>query len=374
MSFRIGRIWGFPIEIHLSWFIILVLVVWTFSVGLFPHIQALAGLPAWQYWAMGVVTALFFFLSVLIHELAHSYVAIRNGMGIGGITLFVFGGVSKITEEPRTAELELKMAIAGPLMSLVLGGVFWGIGFAAQAALAPVQVVAVASYLGTINLILGVFNLIPGFPLDGGRVFRAIVWHYTHDLVRSSRYASLLGQGVGYAFMLWGVFQLLGGFALNGIWIALIGFFIVGAAQNAYQQVLVQRALAGMPVERVMQRDVPRVDPGISLRDVVDHYFIGHDYNAYPVVQNDNLVGVVTADDVRQVPRDQWYETKVGDVTRRVDARALVDENEDAWDALSKMLNNDAGRMLVVHEGHLEGILTRDSIMNVVRTKLQLGT
>ena len=372
MSFRLGRIWGFPIEIDISWFLVFLLVAWSLSAGYYPRVfpnQSVA-----LNWGIGVITALLFFVSVLIHELAHSYVAIKNGLSIGGITLFLFGGVSKLTQEPQTPELELKMSAAGPLTSLALGGIFYGLGLGARALGLPAPVVAVAAYLAVINVILAIFNLVPGFPLDGGRVLRAILWRSTGSLERATRYASFAGQGFGYLLMAWGAYQLCGGGLIGGAWMLFIGWFLVSAAQNAYQQVVLQRALSGVPVERIMQRDVPRIPPDMLLRDLVDEYFMRQDYAAYPVVEDDCLVGIITVDDVREVPREMWASTMVRQAARHTDEHRIIDEDEDAWDALTQMLQNDARRLLVVRNGHLEGVVSRESILHLVRAKMQLGT
>ncbi|MBI3945307.1 MAG: site-2 protease family protein [Armatimonadetes bacterium] len=369
MTFRLGRIWGLPIEIDATWFIIFALVTWSLSAGYFPRL--FPEQPATLNWLLGAVAALLLFASVLVHELAHSYVAMRNGLDIGGITLFLFGGVSKMTQEPGTPDLELKMAAAGPATSVLLGGLFWVIAQGLLAADAPVQIAAVAGYLAFINVILAVFNLVPGFPLDGGRVLRALLWRATGSLERATRYASYGGQGFGYLLMFLGFLWVLSGALVAGVWFIIIGWFLAGAAQSAYQQVIVRRALSGVPVERIMQRDVPRVACDTPLRDLVDEYFMRYDYSAYPVVEGEDLVGIVTVDDVREVPREEWAGTAVRQVVRPPDEHRLIDEKDDAWDALMQMAQLGARRLLVVHDGHLEGIVSRDSVLQVVRHKMQ---
>lgn len=372
MSFRIGRVWGFPIEIDVSWFVIFALFAWSLSTIVFP--QMLPNAPASLDWALGTVATLLLFASVLVHELAHSYVAVKNHLPIGGITLFLFGGVSKMTEEPRNPRLELRMSVAGPLTSLVLGGLFWAIGVGARAIGAPLPLIAVAGYLALINVLLAIFNLLPGFPLDGGRVLRAILWQTTGSLERATRYASYSGQAFGYLFMLLGLFMLFSGNFIGGIWLGLIGWFLVSMAQSAYQQMVLQRALSGVPVERIMQREVPHVPPDLSLRDLVDDYFMRQDYSAYPVMAGENLLGIVTVEDVRDVPREEWDATRVADVARPADAHRTIDEREDAWHALTQMLQEDVRRLLVVRDGHLEGVVSRDGVLHVVRAKMQLQT
>jgi len=372
MSFRLGKIWGFPVEIDISWFIIFALFAWSLSTRVFPTL--LPGGAASINWTLGVIAALLLFASVLVHELAHSYVAIKNGLPIGGITLFLFGGVSKMMEEPRSPGLELRMSAAGPLTSLVLGGLFWAFSNGARAVGLPAPVIAVAGYLAIINVLLAIFNMLPGFPLDGGRVLRAILWQSTGSLDRATRYASYSGQAFGYLFMLMGVFILFSGNFLGGIWIGVIGWFLVSMAQTAYQQLVVRRALSGVTVERIMQREVPAIDPQLTLRDLVDQYFMRHDYAAYPVVEGERLLGIVTVEDVRDTPREEWDTTTVVEAARPADAHRTIDESEDAWHALSQMLQEDVRRLLVVRDGRLEGVVSRDGVLRVVRTKLQLGT
>jgi Zn-dependent protease/CBS domain-containing protein len=370
MSFRIGRVWGFPIEIDVSWFIIFALVAWTLSAGYFP--QLFPDAPASINWVTGVIASLLFFASVLVHELAHSYVAIRNGLDVGGITLFLFGGVSRITREPHSPELELKMSAAGPATSVLLGVLFWGLGYGARSIGLSGHVVAAAGYLALINVILAIFNMVPGFPLDGGRVLRALLWRFTGSLERASRYASYSGQGFGYLLMVGGVLFILSGNLIGGVWFIFIGWFLVGAAQNAYQQVLLKRALSGIPIERIMQRDVPHLDPSLPLRDVVDDYLVRQDYSAYPVMEGDQLVGILTIDEVRNVPRARWDAMTAGEAATPPDEHRVIDEREDAWEALMRMMQENARRLLVVRDGRLEGVVSRDGILQVVRTKMQL--
>ncbi len=373
VSLRIGKLLGVPISIDISWLVIFALIVYTLAVGYFP--QANPSFTPAMNWLAGIIAGLMLFASVILHELMHSYVAKKNGIGIGGITLFIFGGVSRMRDEPRTPEAELKMAIAGPATSFALAAVFWGIAIAGGSRLLGPLGYQIALYLAFINLMLGVFNMLPGFPLDGGRVLRAILWGSLNNLDRATRYASYVGQAFAYLFIFAGFagMLLLRGFFLSGLWLVFIGWFLNNAAQQSYQQIALRRALSGVDVHRVMSTDFPQVDPGMCLDDFVHDYLLKYDYTAFPVTHEDNLCGVITVNEVRNIPRDRWPFMAVRDVARPPEEEAVIDENDDAFDALMHMAEGNLNRLLVMHDGKLKGIVTQDSIINIVRTKLQLG-
>jgi len=370
---RLGKLLGVPITVDVSWFVIFALIVYTLAVGYFPHVNP--NLSPGMNWLGGILAGLLLFASVLLHELMHSYVAKRNGIGISGITLFIFGGVSRMRDEPRTPEAELKMAIAGPITSFALAAIFWIIAiFAGRAFLGELGYQVVA-YLALINFILGVFNMLPGFPLDGGRVLRAILWGSLNSLDRATRYASYVGQFFGYMFIFVGFagMLMLRGFFLSGLWLVFIGWFLNNAAQQSYQQVALRRALSGVDVHRVMTTDFPHVNPSMCLDDFVHDYLLRYDYSAFPVAEDEDLLGIITVNEVRDIPRERWPHTAVSEVARPPDEEKVIDENDDAFDALMHMAEGNLGRLLVMHEGKLKGMVTQDSIINLVRTKLQLG-
>lgn len=373
LSLKIGRLLGVPISVDISWLVIFALIVYTLAVGYFP--QTNPNFTPAMNWLAGVLAGLMLFVSVLLHELMHSYVAKKNHIGIAGITLFIFGGVSRMTDEPRTPEAEFKMATAGPATSFALAGLFWLIVVFGGRPLLGELGYQVVRYLALINLMLGIFNMLPGFPLDGGRVLRAILWGSLGDLDRATRYASFVGQAFGYTFIALGFagMLLLRGFFLNGLWLVFIGWFLNNAAQQSYQQIALRRALSGVNVSRVMSTDFPHVDPSMCLDDFVHDYLLKYDYTAFPVTEGDNLVGVITVNEVRDLPREKWPETPVSAVTHPTEEERVIDENDDAFDALMHMAEGNLGRLLVMHDGKLKGIVTQDSIFNIVRTKLQLG-
>jgi len=370
MSIKIGRLLGIPIRIDISWLVIFALIVYSLGAVYFP--QTHPNFSKAMDWLGGVIAALLLFASVLLHELMHSYVAKKNGLPVGGITLFIFGGVSQLMEEPRTPEVELKMAIAGPATSIILGLVLMAMARAvgnASNSLAN----AVLGYLGLINITLGIFNLIPGFPLDGGRVLRAILWGSLNNLDKATRIAASIGQGFGYLFILGGFLIMLTGQFLSGLWLVFIGWFLNNAAQQSYQQVILRKALSGVDVHRVMTTDFPHVEPETTIDSFVHDYLLKYDYSAFPVSEGENLIGIITVNEVRNIPRETWHDVKVREIVQPPDAERTIDENDDAFDALIHMAQGNSPRLLVIHDGKLRGMVTQDSIINIVRTKLQLG-
>ncbi|MEN6520559.1 MAG: site-2 protease family protein [Armatimonadota bacterium] len=370
-GYRLGEIAGFEINIDWSWLIILFLVTYSLAAYYFPDVNPGMSVPV--NWVMGFIAALLLFASVLAHELMHSVVARRYGIEIKGITLFIFGGVSQTGAEPETPKVEFYMAIAGPLTSLILGGAFYLLAAVGASGKWPMPVVAITGYLGLINIILAIFNMVPGFPLDGGRVLRSGLWAWTKSLERSTRYASYSGQGFGYLLMGFGLFNILGGAFIGGIWMIFIGWFLAGAAKSSYEQVVFREALSGVDVERVMTAEVPTVSPDVSVEDFVTDYLMRQEFTCYPVVEDDRILGVVSIDEVRALPRDRWMYTPVREITEPVESEMKVSKEDGAWDALMKLAAEDRRRLLVMHNGTLDGTVTQENILRLVRTKMQLG-
>lgn len=365
---RLGNILGFEINIDWSWLLIFFLVVFTLANGYFPM---RANFSVATNWVLGVTAALLLFASVLIHELSHSVMARRNGIDVKGITLFIFGGVSQTAEEPKSARAEFWITIVGPLTSLALG-VFFGLLAASGRALGwPSEALMLASYLSWINIALAIFNLVPGFPLDGGRVLRSIVWGITNNLTKATQYASFSGQMFGYLLMGFGFLQIvvLGSLA-GGLWMVFIGWFLAGAARSSYEQLVVRQALSGISVEKVMTTDVPEIDYNMPVREFVDNQLLRHDYACYPVMRGDEVLGVLGAEEVRKVPSQMWDLTPVGEIAHRVDGAYKIQAGDDVWDALTRLASDDVCRLLVMEDNHLKGTLGREAIYRLVRTKL----
>jgi len=367
-SVKLGKIAGIPIGLHYTWFIIFILVTVSLAIFFFP-----ATYPLWStsvYWIVGIATSLLFFASVVAHELAHSLVARRFGVPVRDITLFLFGGVAAITKEVERPVEELLMAISGPLTSLVLSGLFQLLGMATSARAEPVA--AGAFYLAGINLALAIFNLLPGFPMDGGRVFRAIVWAATGNYQKSTRIAAWLGQAFAYLMIIGGVVMVLMG-NFDGLWLALIGWFIDNAASASYRQVRLQEQLRGHTAAELMRTECASVPADTSLATLVNSHILPEGQRCFLVTDHDELKGLVTLHEVKQVPKDKWPTTDVGHAMTQMDSLLAVSPDTDAYTVLERMSEKDVNQIPVVSEGHLVGIIARDSILRFIQAKTDLG-
>ncbi len=368
-SFRIFRVGGIDIDINLSWLIILALLTVSLATTWYP--QTVPHLSQSGYWIMGFVASLLLFASVLLHELAHSLVARWRGLPVSSITLFIFGGVSNLQQEPQTAGVEFQMAIVGPLTSLIIGGLMLYLsGFFTPGA--PI-VAATLAYLGIVNLLLGVFNMIPGFPLDGGRVLRSIIWGISGSLRTATRWASGIGQFIAFLFIFWGLVQFFGGQYLNGIWIGFIGWFLLQAAQAANSHVMLDSLLRGVRVETVMSPVSLSVPADLSIQQVVDGTILPHGLRAVPVMQNDQLIGLITLGDIRHVPREQWTQTPASSVMVPLARLHTVMPQQNLSDVLPLLAGNDINQVPVVREGQLVGMLSRDAVIHYLEVRRSLG-
>ena len=304
--FKIMTIGGIDIKVHWSWAIILLLVTFQLAVGYFP--LQMPGESEVLYWGLGLIAALLLFLSVLLHELSHSFTAKARGLKVRDITLFIFGGVSNIEQEPKTALDEFLVAVVGPLTSLILAAVFFGLE---QVVSPPVHQVgagaaAVLQYMAFINFLLGLFNLIPGFPLDGGRVLRSIVWGLTRNLPTATRVAGFIGQLVAYGFIFWGLYQTFFLSDFSGLWLAFIGWYLLSAAQQSVAGTVMRESLRGMTVGQVME-PVPQVAaPHMTIAQLLTQFILPYNLRAVPVAEDGRLAGIVTLGDIKDVPQDQW--------------------------------------------------------------------
>lgn len=370
---RLGQIGGITIRIDFSWFIIFGLLVVLLGIQLpllAPHMAPLS------YWVAALLTSALFFASVLAHELSHAVVARRSGIPINSITLFIFGGVAQMEDEPPTAWDEFKMAIAGPVSSVIIGLIFLGLMKVTNGFGSRLWVVSL-TYLGVINIFLAVFNMLPGFPLDGGRVFRAILWGATGNLVRATQIASITGQVFGLAFIAFGLLSFIipswHAFIGNGIWLALIGWFLFTAARSGYQQIIVREALRHVPINTIMNPTVETVPANISVEHLVTEYFLRESPSTLPVEQNGEVIGTVSVEDVRAVPREQWGATLVSEIVRPLADTQVIHPQDDAWDAANRLSQNDGDGLLVTEGGHIEGIVTRGAIMRWLQTHTRLA-
>ena len=359
-GFRLGAIFGFEIRIDYSWFIIFFLILWTLGFGIFPSLYP--GESPLAYMAMAGAGTLLFFASLLAHELSHSLVARAKGVPVSGITLFVFGGMAHAKMEFEEPGDEFQIAGIGPVTSVVLGGLFYLVAWGANAAGASAPVVGVASYLGFINVLLAVFNLLPGFPLDGGRLFRAGVWKYTGDLRKATRWATTGGKLLGYALIVLGLLSFFAGNVIGGLWSVFIGWFVRSAAEASYEQLLLRQSLEGMRAADAMTPDPYTVPADISLeRFVEEHVFQGR-HHAYPVVVEGRPVGIITLERLKRIPREEWGHRPVGDAMAPTQEAMLVEPEQGMDEVLDRLGQSDTGRLLVTRGTDLLGIITRSDL------------
>lgn len=356
---RLGKIFDITITLDYSWFIIFAIITFGLSFSLFP--QLIPGLGLATYVLIGAITSILFFASVLFHEMMHSLVAKRNGLEIEEIRLLIFGGVSEIQEEPPTPGVEFRMALAGPISSIFLGAAFLGLFFAGRGiGLAPTITIP-AFWLGYINIILGIFNLLPGFPLDGGRVLRSAVWYFTGNLRRATGIAAGFGKGLAYLMIAVGILGLLVG-VFNLIWFALLGWYLLRAAEAGYQVVVFHEALEGVKVSQIMTENPETVDPDINIEEMVGQHFMKHNWVAYPVVEDEKPVGMITIKSIQNLPRSEWKDRLVRDVMRPLSPNITTDPDIEIFNVLPKLSIKAEGRMLVIKGESLVGILTETDV------------
>ena len=368
---RLFRLAGFNVNLDVSWIFIALLISWTLATGYFPTFYP--DLDSATYWSMGIVGAMGLFLSIILHELSHSVVARRFDIPISGITLFIFGGVTQLEKEPPTPRAEFMMAIAGPIASYVLAGGFYLVGAAALAAGLPETVSGVARYLALINLILATFNMVPAFPLDGGRVYRAWLWGRTGDMNEATRRASRVGQAFGLALIALGVFSLFSGNLIAGIWWGLIGLFLNTASRASYTQLQTHQLLKAEPVSRFMTANPLTVPAGITLRKLVDDHIYGSFHETFPVMEGDRLVGSIGVADLRDIERANWERLQVREVMHPVSPLNSIRTTESGEAALKLMRESGNARLLVVQDAKLAGIVALRDIMRLIRLKEELG-
>lgn len=369
-GWKVGRIVGVELSVHPSWLVIAFLITYSLAAVQFPE-----QFPGWsdgQYWVVAVVTAVLFFASVLAHELSHALVARRFGLPVQGITLFIFGGTTSIDTDSRSPREEALIALAGPATSIALGGIFIGLGVVVT----QPQVSALVAWLGVINIVLGVFNLIPGFPMDGGRVLRALLWRVRGDRLLATRNAALVGRLLAYVLIALGVLWALSGQGLfAGLWLALIGWFLSNAAEATAVQAGVERSLSGVRVRDAMDGDPPSVSPNEIVADLVSERMLRGEDRSFLVRHDDGgLAGVVTLGDVRRLPRDDWSKARVTDIMTRYGDLAVTAPDAPLADALRVIQERDVGQLPVVVEGRVPvGMVTRRGILRLIEARMKLG-
>ncbi|MGB9834300.1 MAG: M50 family metallopeptidase [bacterium] len=366
MKIKIGKIYGIQIEIHYTWVIVFFLFTWSLASGYFP--QYFPGWSGISYWAAGAISTILLFGGVLVHELSHSLVAKKKGTDVKSITLFIFGGVAQIADEPKEASSELLIAISGPTASLILAGFFFLLAY-----LSPEEISsAIFSYLFLINIILAAFNLIPAFPLDGGRILRAIVWKWKKDYRVATRTAATTGVIFSYVLIFLGFFSLLEGNLVSGLWWIIIGWFLQNSAESSYQQLVIKQALAGLTVRSIMETEVKSVPPNITLEELAREHFLGFQQTAFFVTWGEEILGIVTISDLKKVPRDQWHLETVRQIMTPLAQLETVSPNDNAYDALLKMTSKNVGRLPVMEDGQLIGIITRQDLLDALRIRSEI--
>lgn len=364
---KLGRIAGIEIGLHYSWFIIALLIAFSLAAH-FRELQPGWGRPV--IWGVAIVTSVLFFATLLLHELAHSLVAKSRGLRVRAITLFALGGVSQIESEASDAKSEFWIAIVGPLTSLVIGGMLIGLArlageFRGSESVNPAG--AVLLWLGYINIALAVFNMIPGFPLDGGRVLRAIVWWVNKNAQRATAISARVGQVVAGLFILYGLFRFFVGANLGGLWLAFIGWFLLDAARSSYTQAGIIVGLRDHSVGDLMQRDCGSVESYISVRDFVDQYLLHSGNRCFLVMQDHHAAGVVTANDTTRVPRQDWHQTSVQSIMRPLSQLRSVPPDMPALKALELMTTENLNQLAVVSNGELQGIFSRGQVVRFLQ-------
>jgi Zn-dependent protease/CBS domain-containing protein len=368
-SFSIGKIAGIEIDINISWIVIIVLLTVSLATGWFPELY-----PGWStatYWITAFIASLLLFVSVLLHELAHSLVARRRGLPVKSITLFIFGGVSNIEREPDSPGVEFQMAFVGPLTSIVIGIVCFLLQLPLRGSNSPLE--GILFYLAVTNVLLGLFNLSPGYPLDGGRVLHSIIWKITGNARQATRVATISGQVVAYLFIFAGIWLVFRGDFLDGIWLGFIGWFLLSAAQSANSQAMLTSMLKGVTVAEVMNPHPATVPADISLQQLVDTYFLPGGLKYALVMQGDKLVGLITLGDIRHMPRERWPYTPVSQVMVPVARLHVVAPEQSLNDVLPLMAGGDVNQLPVVQNGALVGILSRDAIVRYLEVRRGLG-
>jgi Zn-dependent protease len=387
-GFKIGSIFGINIRIDWSWLFIFLLVTWNLAV-VFGQLHSDWGRGL--RWGTAIVAALLFFGSVLAHEMSHSLVARSQGLPVHSITLFLFGGVSSIEREPESPRNEFLMALVGPLTSFVVGFVLLFVAGALAGPMSgsitnPEQIIGGLSplstllmWVGSVNIFVGIFNLLPGFPLDGGRILRSIFWAASDNLRRATRWASGLGQAMGWIMIIAGIAMLFGiqipffGTGIGGLWLAFIGWFLNSAATQSYQKVVVQDILEGVTVRRMMRSEPVTVSTGVPVSGLVSDYVMGSDDHSFPVMDDGRLVGIVTLEDIRSISKNAWERTNVGQIMTPAEELEVVDPDEEASEALNKLARRDVHQLPVVSEGRLVGLLQRRDIVRWLQLHSELG-
>jgi Zn-dependent protease/predicted transcriptional regulator len=370
-QYRLFSLFGFQVKVDLSWLLLALLISWSLAAGLFP--DEYPDLSRRAYAWMGVACAVGVFFSIVFHEFSHSIVARRFGIPIRGITLFIFGGVAEMEKEPPSPKSEFLMAVAGPLASFLLAFVFSRIEALAEANTWSTPVIGVFHTLAYINVVVAVFNLVPAFPLDGGRMLRAALWNWKRDLRVATRLSSRLGRGFGLVLMVLGGIAFIRGNFIGGMWWFLIGIFLRGAASASYRQVLMHEILHDEPVRRFMKRDPVTVPPSITIREWVEDYVYRYHFKMFPVVGNSNLVGCINVRSIKEIPRNEWQTRTVREFMEPCSTANMVSPDTETSSLLSALVRpGENSRYMVVDNGRLVGMISLKDLLDLIALKLEI--
>ena len=365
-AINLFKIAGIQISIDFSWFIIFLLVLWSLSAGYFP--RQFPDQSAQIYWGAGFAATILFFFSVLFHEMSHSLMARRCGIEISEIKLFIFGGVAKLSEESKNPVTEFKIAVVGPLSSFALAMFFW-ICHKLFGSLNFSLAQAITSYLVWINMALGIFNLLPGFPLDGGRILRAILWYRTGSLSTSTKWASDVGKGLAVALMVLGAIHIFSGMLVGGLWLIFIGMFLRGVAEGGYQEVLIRQSLENVQVHEVMIEEVVTVQPDLTQQKLISDYFLKFGFKGFPVVEGDKVIGVISVAEIKNINQETDQTLRVSDIMKTIDDSMVISPETSLVIALRKMLTENFARLLVMKNDRLLGMITKTGLMRFLEIK-----
>lgn len=373
-AFRIGRIAGIDIRIHWSWFAIFFLLIWWLADGFFGEVDAYGDWTAAQRWTASVITTCLFFGSVLLHELSHSLVAKRLGLPVTSITLFIFGGVSALGAEPESAKQEFRVAIVGPLASFGLGAVFAVLAvifWLVDSADSPPS--AIAQYLTFINIAVGIFNMLPGYPLDGGRVLRASLWARSGNMLKATRIASGAGTVISFGLIAIGVVSVLAGSFIGGVWFIVIGWFLRNTSESAYQQLVMRTSLEGTRVGEMVNRSFRSAPPDLMLGDLVKEYILGSGQRCVPIVVAENLLGLVSMSDLKRVPQEEWPTTTVFRAMTPMEKLQVVGPQDELTRALEMMATHDVHQLPVMEHHAFIGFITRADVIRRIQIKAEVA-
>ncbi len=365
------KVAGIQVAIDYSWLVIFALILWSLASGYFP--KEYPGYSTGSYWLVGLVATILFFGSVLAHELCHAAMGNRLGEGVHRIKLFIFGGMAELEHEPKSGIDELKIAAVGPLSSLVMAGIFWLIARGIAEAPATALWKSVFSYLAFINFALALFNLLPGFPLDGGRMLRAALWMRWGDLRRATAAAADWGNTIAWGLIAFGAMEIFAGALVGGIWLIFIGLFLRTAASSGYQNMIVEQALSGARVGEIMVRNPIVLGPDETVAGAIENYFLRYGFGGFPVAADGKALGVATLALVRECPAAERASRRVSQVMRAAEGKIEIGPGAGVIDAIRQMVAADIGRLLVIDQGKLIGLITRTGVTRYVHTKTLLS-